>query len=140
MLQPLGEHRGGMEVFLVKQVERCREKSKDYREERMDEYWELLYVFDWFISSNNQNCKAKKTLCVPLFVCAVGRGGQMYRSHQRHGPESQDGGGAGSEHAIMLIGQLNFRSLSNAHTFPFTSWCVFHEQISETFKYVCVCV
>lgn len=37
---------GGMEVFLVKQVERCRKKSKDYREERMDEYWELLYVFD----------------------------------------------------------------------------------------------
>lgn len=55
MLQPLGEHRGGMEVFLVKQVERCRKKSKDYREERMDEYWELLYVF---ISSNNQNYKS----------------------------------------------------------------------------------
>lgn len=39
----------------VKQVERCRKKSKDYREERMDEYWELLYVF---ISSNNQNYKS----------------------------------------------------------------------------------
>lgn len=51
MLQPLGEHRGGG----VKQVERCRKKSKDYREERMDEYWELLYVF---ISSNNQNYKS----------------------------------------------------------------------------------
>ena len=59
---------------------------------------------------------AKKTLCVLLFVCTVGRGGQMHRSHQRHGPESQDGGRAGSEHAVVLIGQLNPQSLSNAYT------------------------